>query len=53
MRLKSANGEEHLIQQSVPITTNVMRLKSANGEEHLIQHYVIEFVSDKWQVVIF
>jgi hypothetical protein len=36
--------------QSVPITTEVVSLNPAHGEVYSIQHYVIEFVSDLWQV---
>ena len=36
--------------QSAPITTNVVRSNLVHGDVYYIQHYVIEFVSDLWQV---
>jgi hypothetical protein len=36
--------------QSVPITTNVVSSNPVHGEVYSIQHYVINFVSDLWQV---
>jgi hypothetical protein len=34
----------------VSITTKVVSSNPANGEVYWIQHYVIQFVSDLWQV---
>ena len=39
--------------QSVYITTNVVSSNPANGEVYSIQHYVIKFVSDLRQLVVF
>jgi len=39
--------------QSVPITTKVASSIPVHGEVHSIQHYVIKFVSDLRQVVVF
>jgi len=39
--------------QSVPITTKVVSLNPAHGKMYLIQHYVINFVSDLLQSVVF
>jgi hypothetical protein len=36
--------------KSVPTSTEVVSLNPAHGEMYLIQLYVIEFVSDLWQV---
>ena len=36
--------------QSVSITTKVVSLNPAHGEVYFIQQYVINFVSDLWQV---
>ena len=38
------------LEQSVPITTNVMSSNPVHGEVYSIQHYVIKFVSDFRQV---
>ena len=38
--------------QSLPITTKVVSLNPAHDEVYSIQHYVIECVSDLWQVSI-
>jgi len=39
--------------QSVPITTKVVSLNPTHGKMYLIQHYVINFVSDLLQSVVF
>jgi len=39
--------------QSVPILTKVVSLNTAHGEVYSLQHYVIKFVSDLRQVVVF
>jgi len=36
--------------QSVPITTKFVSSSPAYGEVYSIHHYVIQFVSDMWQV---
>jgi len=36
--------------QSVPITTKVVSSNPAHGEVYSIQYYVIQFVSNLWQV---
>ena len=36
--------------QSVPIITKVVSSNPAHGEVNSIQHYVLQFVSDLWQV---
>ena len=35
------------------ITTNIVSLNLTHGEVYSIQHYVIKFVSDLWQVLVF
>ena len=40
----------HIQVQSVLITTTVVGSNPAHGEVYLIQHYMINFVSDLWQV---
>jgi hypothetical protein len=37
--------------QSVPITTKVVSYNPVQGEVYSMQHYVIQFVSDLWQVL--
>jgi hypothetical protein len=37
----------------MPITTKVVSLNPAHGKMYLIQHYVIKFVSDLLQSVVF
>ena len=39
--------------QSMPITTNVVRLNLTDGKMYSIQQYVINFVSDLWQISCF
>jgi hypothetical protein len=39
--------------QSVPILTKVVSSNTAHGEVYSLQHYVIKFVSDLWQVVVY
>ena len=39
--------------QSVHILTKVVSSNTAHGEVYSLQHYVIKFVSDLWQVVVF
>jgi hypothetical protein len=39
--------------QLVPITTNIVSSNPADGEVYSIQHYVIKFVSDMRQAVVF
>ena len=36
--------------QPVPITTKVVNSNLTRGEVYSIQHYVIQFVSELWQV---
>jgi hypothetical protein len=39
--------------ESVPITTKVVSLNPALGKVYLIQQYVIKFVSDLRQIIVF
>jgi hypothetical protein len=39
--------------QSVPITTKVVSSNPVHGMVYCLQHYVIKFVSDLQQVVVF
>jgi hypothetical protein len=39
--------------QSVPILTKVVSSNTAYGDVYSLQHYVIKFVRDLWQVVVF
>jgi hypothetical protein len=39
-----------LLMQSLPVTTKVVSSNSTHSEVYSIQHYMIQFVSDLWQV---
>ena len=43
-------GRDHMVVQSVPITTKVVSSNPVHGEVYSIQHYVIKFDSDLQQV---
>ena len=42
--------QKHVVDLSVPITTNVVSSNSVHGEVYSIQHYYMKFVSDLRQV---
>jgi hypothetical protein len=41
-----SRGRDHMVVQSVPITTKVVSSNPAHGEVYSIQHYLIKLVSD-------
>jgi hypothetical protein len=45
-----SRGRDHMVVQSVPITTKVVSSHPAHGEVYSIQHYLIKLVSDLLQV---